>query len=79
MEDPIVDLILTRDNWMILVEMRPSDVFDDLEGDKNYNWPEQLLHYTKEQLSNMRDWIYCQKKIDKDSPTDDLPFGILII
>ena len=66
MEDPIVDLILTRDNWMILVEMRPSDVFDDLEGDKNYNWPEQLLHYTKEQLSNMRDWIYCQKKIDKE-------------
>ena len=68
--------ILTRDNWMLLAEMRPSDDnfddFDDIECDPNHNWLAHAGNYTTEENTRFRNWVEQQKSVHLDINDDEL-------
>ena len=75
-DDFVVEQLLTRDKWMILAEMRPSDEedeFDDIVADENYNWMEHLKNYSQDQLENCSNWIQKQKSQCIQTENNNLP------
>ncbi len=70
-EENGIEPILSRDNWMILAEMRPSDdEFDEIEGvevDRSFDWIQNANQYASTIIHKMRGWIECQKLILNDS------------
>jgi hypothetical protein len=70
--------ILSRDNWMLLAEIRPNDDDDDIDHDQilidaNYDWLQHSNNYSNEEVSLMKNWIEQQKITNNSVNENELP------
>ena len=74
--DPSIEPMSFRDNWMILSEISPSnsneEFFDDVVPDLNYDWIAHRSKYTEEELNNIENgFIKFHKQLMGDNDEDD--------
>ena len=70
--------ILSRDNWMLLAEIRPNDEDEEVDHveiiiDSAYNWLQHRKKYSANELSTMKNWVEHQKNTNNCVNDNELP------